>query len=51
MGVARLAVAKTYAPIQLFIIAGAIYYVMTLVISYGLRRLEGRINRYLHLAR
>ncbi|MBN9531660.1 MAG: ABC transporter permease [Alphaproteobacteria bacterium] len=51
MGVARLAVAKTYAPIQLFIIAGAIYYVMTLVISYGLRRLEGRINRYLQLAR
>ncbi len=51
MGAARLAVAKTYAPIQLFIIAGAIYYAMTLVITYGFRRVEGRINRYLHLAR
>lgn len=51
MGAARLAVAKTYAPIQLFIIAGVIYYAMTLVITYGFRQVEGRINRYLHLAR
>lgn len=51
MGATRLAVAKTYAPIQLFLIAGAIYYVMTLVITFAFRRVEGRINRYLHLAR
>jgi His/Glu/Gln/Arg/opine family amino acid ABC transporter permease subunit len=51
MGVARLAVAKTYAAVEFFILAGLIYYALVVVISHALARIEKRTNRYAVLAR
>ncbi|WP_108260310.1 ABC transporter permease [Mangrovicoccus ximenensis] len=50
-GVARLAASATYQPIQVFVIAGVIYYLLTLLISWIFRLLEARYNRYITQAR
>ena len=51
MGEAQLISSRTYKPIQVFVIAGIIYYLLTLVITWVFRVLERRYNRYLTLAR
>jgi His/Glu/Gln/Arg/opine family amino acid ABC transporter permease subunit len=51
MGQAQLISSRTYKPIQVFIIAGVIYYVLTLVITRIFRVLEKRYNRYQVVAR
>ncbi len=51
MGQAQLAASATYKPIQVFAIAGVIYYLLTLVITWIFRRLERRFNRYQAVAR
>lgn len=50
-GMAQLAASDTYQPIQVFLIAGVIYYGLTLVISAIFRLLEARLTRYMRLAR
>jgi putative lysine/arginine/ornithine/histidine/octopine transport system permease protein len=50
-GVARLAASSTYQPIQVFLIAGIVYYLLTLVITRIFRLLENRYNRYITQAR
>lgn len=50
-GAARLAASGTYQPIQVFVIAGVIYYLLTLVITRIFRFLEERYNRYITHAR
>jgi His/Glu/Gln/Arg/opine family amino acid ABC transporter permease subunit len=47
MGVTRLANARTYASIQVFTIAGAIYLILAVVIARVFRLVERRANRYL----
>jgi putative lysine/arginine/ornithine/histidine/octopine transport system permease protein len=47
MGVTRLANARTYASIQVFTIAGAIYLILAVVIARLFRLVERRTNRYL----
>jgi len=47
MGVTRLANARTYASIQVFTIAGAIYLILAVVIARLFRLVERRANRYL----
>jgi putative lysine/arginine/ornithine/histidine/octopine transport system permease protein len=42
---------KTYQPIQVFVIAGLIYYALTLVISRIFVLHERRCSRYVRLAR
>lgn len=51
MGQAQFIASNTYLPIQTFVIAGVIYYVMTLVIGWIFAALERRYNRYLMVAR
>lgn len=51
MGVSQKAAAATYQPIQVFAIAGVIYYVLTLIITRLFRLLEKRYNRYMVVAR
>ena len=51
MGQSQLISSSTYKPIQVFVIAGIIYYLLTLVITWIFRVLERRYNRYLTLAR
>jgi His/Glu/Gln/Arg/opine family amino acid ABC transporter permease subunit len=51
MGEAQLISSRTYKPIQVFVIAGIIYYALTLVITRIFAWLERRYNRYLTLAR
>ncbi len=51
MGQAQLISSRTYKPIQVFVIAGIIYYVLTLVITRIFRVLEARYNRYQAVAR
>ena len=51
MGVSRLAASATYEPIQVFAIAGVIYYLLTLIITRIFRLLENRYNRYILHAR
>jgi octopine/nopaline transport system permease protein len=43
-GVARLEVSATYAPYEIFLTAGAIYFCITTVLSWLLRRLERRLS-------
>lgn len=50
-GMAQLAASDTYQPIQVFLIAGLIYYALTLVINLIFRLLEKRFTRYMTLAR
>ncbi len=47
MGESQLAASATYQPIQVFAIAGVIYYALTLIITRIFRLLEGRYNRYM----
>jgi His/Glu/Gln/Arg/opine family amino acid ABC transporter permease subunit len=51
MGEAQLISSKTYKPIQVFVIAGIIYYLLTLVITRIFAWLERRYNRFQRLAR
>lgn len=51
MGVSQLAASATYQPIQVFAIAGVIYYALTLIITRVFRLLEARYNRYMVAAR
>ncbi len=51
MGQAQLISSRTYKPIQVFVIACIIYYVLTLVITRIFRLLEQRYNRYQAVAR
>ena len=46
-GMARTIIARTYTPIEIFIAAGAIYLLMSLVVIGLFRWLEGRHNAYL----
>lgn len=50
-GMAQMAASQTYEPIQVFLIAGLIYYALTLVINLIFRLLEKRFTRYMTLAR
>jgi ABC-type arginine/histidine transport system permease subunit len=43
-GAARLAVTETFAPYEVFLTAGAIYFSITTTISWALRRLESRLG-------
>jgi His/Glu/Gln/Arg/opine family amino acid ABC transporter permease subunit len=51
MGVSQLAASATYQPIQVFTIAGIIYYLLTLIITRIFTVLERRYNRYIIAAR
>ena len=51
MGQAQLISSRTYKPIQVFILAGIVYYVLTLIITWIFRVLERRYNRYQVVAR
>lgn len=51
MGQAQFISSNTYQPIQVFAIAGIIYYGFTLVISWIFKLLERRFNRYIATAR
>lgn len=51
MGMSRLAASDTYQPIQVFAIAGVIYYGLTLLITWLFAWLERRYNRYILQAR
>jgi His/Glu/Gln/Arg/opine family amino acid ABC transporter permease subunit len=51
MGQAQFAASNTYQPIQVFVIAGVIYYALTLIITRIFRWLEGRYTRHVALAR
>ena len=51
MGQAQFISSNTYQPIQVFTIAGVIYYLLTLVISRIFAVLEKRYNRYIVSAR
>lgn len=51
MGMSQLAASDTYMPIQVFAIAGVIYYLLTLAITWIFRLLEKRYNHYLTVAR
>jgi His/Glu/Gln/Arg/opine family amino acid ABC transporter permease subunit len=51
MGMSQLAASATYQPILVFGIAGVIYYILTLAITWFFRLLERRYNRYLAVAR
>ncbi|MGX1785357.1 ABC transporter permease [Bosea sp. NPDC055332] len=42
-GAAKLAASQTYAPYEVFIAAGVIYFVLTYSLSYGLRQLESAL--------
>ena len=46
-GMARTIIAKTYAPVDIFLAAGAIYLLMSFVMVQGFRLLERHWNRYL----
>jgi putative lysine/arginine/ornithine/histidine/octopine transport system permease protein len=51
MGQSQLAASSTYKPIQVFVIAGLIYYLLTLAITRIFAWLERRQNRYIALSR
>ena len=51
MGQSQFIASNTYQPIQVFVIAGAIYYILTLVITRIFALLEKRYNRYIVSAR
>ncbi|MBN9217304.1 MAG: ABC transporter permease subunit [Mesorhizobium sp.] len=44
-GQARILASETYAPIEVFLAAGAIYLGLNVVLSFGVRLLEGRVQR------
>lgn len=45
-GAARTIIARTYTPIELFLAAGGIYLLLTLLVLMGFRLLERHFNRY-----
>jgi His/Glu/Gln/Arg/opine family amino acid ABC transporter permease subunit len=51
MGESQLAASATYEPIQVFALAGVIYYILTMIITTSFRMLESRYNKYLLLSR
>ncbi len=51
MGVSQYAASQTYMPIQMFAVAGVIYYILTLIITAFFRALEKRLNHYVAVAR
>jgi His/Glu/Gln/Arg/opine family amino acid ABC transporter permease subunit len=51
MGQSQFISSNTYQPIQVFVIAGVIYYLLTLTISWIFSVLERRYNRYITHAR
>ena len=51
MGQSQFIASNTYLPIQVFVIAGIIYYLLTLIITWIFGFLEARFNRYQRLAR
>lgn len=44
-GQARILASETYAPIEVFAAAGAVYLALNMALSFGVRLLEGRIKR------
>lgn len=46
-GIARSIIAQTFAPVEIFIVAGAIYLAINFVIIQGLRHLEWRLSPHL----
>ncbi|MBM6551563.1 ABC transporter permease subunit [Marinomonas ostreistagni] len=46
-GMARTIIARTYTPIEIFLAAGAIYLLISMVVIYIFRLVEKRQNRYL----
>ena len=46
-GMARTIIARTYTPIEIFLAAGAIYLLISIVVIYIFRLIEKRQNRYL----
>ncbi len=46
-GMARTIIAKTYAPVEIFLAAGLIYLAIVFVLTRAFRRIEARLNRYL----
>lgn len=46
-GMARTIIARTYTPIEIFLAAGAIYLIISMVVIYIFRLVEKRQNRYL----
>lgn len=44
-GQARILASDTYAPIEVFAAAGAVYLALNMALSFGVRLLEGRIRR------
>jgi len=50
-GAARLAASDTYRPIEVFMVAGVVYYLLTLLITWIFRVIEARYNRYITHAR
>lgn len=51
MGVSQLAASRTFMPIQVFAIAGILYYLLTLTITRLFALLEGRFTKYITHAR
>ncbi len=51
MGQSQLIASNTYQPIQVFAVAGIIYYLLTLAITWLFRWLEHRYGRYMAVAR
>ena len=45
-GMARTVIAKTYLPVEIFLVAGAIYLLLTFILVNGFRLLERRVLRF-----
>ena len=50
-GMARTVIARTYMPVEIFLAAGVIYFLLTFVFTRVFQRIEHRANRYLTAAR
>ncbi|MGH6915853.1 MAG: ABC transporter permease, partial [Geminicoccales bacterium] len=46
-GIARSIISKTFAPVEIFIVAGSIYLLINFVVSRALRRVEYRLSPHL----
>lgn len=46
-GIARSIIARTFAPVEIFIVAGAIYLLINFVVAQGIRHLEWRLSPHL----
>jgi len=45
-GMARTIIARTYTPIEVFLLAGLLYLLIALILQWGFRRLERRVMRF-----